>query len=112
MLRNIVDNAVRYARTTVTVTVTAAAAADGVRIEVDDDGPGIPAEDRERVFGRFVRLDGSRDRQTGNSGLGLAVAREITLAHNGRIAATCSPADGTRVTIDVPAAAVGDEDIP
>jgi signal transduction histidine kinase len=110
MLRNIVDNAARYARTTVTVTATAAA--DGVRIDVDDDGPGIPAEDRERVFGRFVRLDDSRDRHTGNSGLGLAIAREIARAHNGRIAITGSPADGTRVTIVLAGAAVSDEGTP
>jgi signal transduction histidine kinase len=100
MIRNIVDNAVRYARTA--VTVTAAAAADGARIEVDDDGPGIPPEDRMRVFGRFVRLDDSRDRSTGSSGLGLAIAREIALAHNGRIAISGSPAHGTRVAIDLP----------
>jgi len=63
--------------------VTSAATADAVTIHVDDDGPGIPAEDRERVFNRFVRLDDSRDRGHENSGLGLAIAREITHAHHG-----------------------------
>ncbi|MFE9572966.1 sensor histidine kinase [Streptomyces sp. NPDC006692] len=110
MLRNIVDNAVRYARTTVTVTATTGA--DTVHIGVDDDGPGIPAEDRERVFGRFVRLDDSRERGTGNSGLGLAIAREIVLAHDGRIAITSSPAAGTRVTIVLPQPAASGDDIP
>lgn len=124
MLRNIVDNAVRYARTTITATITVtdpatgtatpkpAGPAENVRIDIDDDGPGIPAEDRTRVFDRFVRLDDSRDRHTGNSGLGLAIAREITLAHHGQIAITQSPAGGTRVTIVLPGAAASDRGTP
>lgn len=97
MFRNIVDNAVRYAHETVTITATTT---DGtVRVDVDDDGPGIPAEDRERVFNRFVRLDDSRDRGTGNYGLGLAIAHEIALAHHGSIVITDSPAGGARLTV-------------
>ncbi|MCU1686792.1 MAG: hypothetical protein JWQ81_7531 [Amycolatopsis sp.] len=81
--RNVLDNAVRYAETTVDVTVESDT--EGVRIDVVDDGPGVAAEDRDRVFDRFVRLDASRDRASGNSGLGLAIAREIVSAHHGRI---------------------------
>lgn len=86
LFRNVLDNAVRYAETTVTVRVTAGPEPAGdVRVDVADDGPGVAAEDRDRVFDRFVRLDPSRDRASGNSGLGLAIAREIVTAHHGRI---------------------------
>jgi signal transduction histidine kinase len=78
MLRNLVDNAVRYARHR--VLVTAAAGPDGVVVEIADDGPGIPAGERERVFGRFVRLDASREQASGSAGLGLAIVREIDRA--------------------------------
>jgi signal transduction histidine kinase len=109
LFRNIVDNAVRHAHST--VTISAAPTTGTVRIEVDDDGPGIPAEDRERVFDRFVRLDHSRERGTGTAGLGLAIAREIVLAHHGHIAITESPAGGTRVSITLPLAAPDDESV-
>jgi signal transduction histidine kinase len=83
MLRNVLDNAVRYARSRVLVTVLVDRSE--VEILVTDDGPGIPEADRERVFDRFVRLDPSRERTGGNSGLGLAIAREIAVAHHGGI---------------------------
>ena len=59
--------------------------ANEVRIVVDDDGPGIPAPDLERVFEPFVRLEGSRSRETGGAGLGLAIARSIFRAHGGDV---------------------------
>jgi signal transduction histidine kinase len=79
--------------------------ADEVRIEVDDDGPGISTEDRERVFDRFVRLDNSRDRSSGTAGLGLAIEREIALAHCGGIVILGGHADGTRVVVSLPCTA-------
>jgi signal transduction histidine kinase len=106
LLRNVIDNAVRYAGSRVGITATTVA--DEVRIEIDDDGPGIPIEDRERVFDRFVRLDNSRERGSGTAGLGLAITREIALAHRGRIAIDDSPADGTRVVITLPLANVAE----
>jgi signal transduction histidine kinase len=59
---------------------------DDIVIAVADDGPGIPAADRERVFGRFIRLDGARARDAGGAGLGLAIAKEIVESHGGWIA--------------------------
>jgi signal transduction histidine kinase len=100
LVRNVLDNAVRYARDRVTVTV--AATPDIVRIHVLDDGPGIPAGDRERVFDRFVRLDASRDRASGSSGLGLAIAREIASAHEGRVWVADTPEPGAHVVIELP----------
>ncbi|HEY3713395.1 MAG TPA: HAMP domain-containing sensor histidine kinase [Jatrophihabitantaceae bacterium] len=102
LFRNILDNAVRYARRRVLLTATTTA--DEIRIEIDDDGPGIPAADRDRVFDRFVRLDDSRERTTGSTGLGLAIAREIVLAHHGYLTIADSPAAGARVIVTLPLA--------
>ncbi|MTE12518.1 HAMP domain-containing protein [Nocardia sp. CT2-14] len=101
-LRNIVDNAAAHARSTVAVTVLRDG--DIARVLVDDDGPGIPAADRERVFGRFVRLDADRARATGGSGLGLAIVAEIVAAHGGSVTIGESPWGGARFVIDLPVA--------
>jgi signal transduction histidine kinase len=92
VLLNLIDNAVRYARSAVTVSVTtdaaAGAAAGGpalVRLSVADDGPGVPASKRERVFDRFYRLDTARSRAEGGTGLGLSIVREIVSAHGGSV---------------------------
>lgn len=83
LLRNLLDNAVRHASTSVWV---GAREEDGaVVVTVSDDGPGISEADRERVFGRFVRLDEGRARNDGGSGLGLCVCRAIVRAHGGEI---------------------------
>ena len=97
MFRNLLDNAVRYARHR--VLVTAAAGPHGVVIQIADDGPGIPAEERERVFGRFVRLDASREQASRSAGLGLAIAREIATAHGATIVLTEAPGGGTRAVV-------------
>ncbi|MDX3188266.1 HAMP domain-containing sensor histidine kinase [Streptomyces sp. MN03-5084-2B] len=84
VLRNLVDNAERHATSRVTITLTAD---DGHGVlTVRDDGPGIPAEHRERVFDRFARLDDDRAREDdGGSGLGLAIAAEIARTHGGTL---------------------------
>jgi signal transduction histidine kinase len=97
MFRNLLDNAVRYARHR--VLVTAAAGPDGVVVQIADDGPGIPEEERERVFGRFVRLDASREQASGSAGLGLAIAREIAAAHGATIVLTEAPGGGTLAAV-------------
>ena len=102
VLRNLVDNAVRHARRTVTISL---AAHDGLgEVVVGNDGPAIAADDRERIFDRFVRLDDSRSRQHGGAGLGLAIARDIITAHAGTLTVD-DLADGAAIRIRVPAAA-------
>ena len=82
-LRNLVDNAARHAGGRVDLSMQILG--DAIRVVVEDDGPGIPEADRERVFERFVRLDESRTRASGGTGLGLAIAREISAAHGGSL---------------------------
>ncbi|MEU9413597.1 HAMP domain-containing sensor histidine kinase [Streptomyces sp. NPDC048281] len=85
LLTNLLDNALRYAHTGVTVEVRHTERE--LVVEVGDDGPGIPAGDRERVFDRFTRLDNARTRSEGGTGLGLAIARDIASAHGGTLTA-------------------------
>ena len=86
-LRNLLENAVRYAHSHVAVTCHEVLGSTGrlIRIRVSDDGPGIAPADRERVFGRFVRLGKDRGRATGGTGLGLAVVQGIVERHGGRV---------------------------
>jgi signal transduction histidine kinase len=83
LVRNLVDNAQRHAVSRVAVTVSAV---DGhALLIVDDDGPGIPEAERERVFDRFVRLDDARAHDDGGSGLGLAIVADIVRVHGGTV---------------------------
>lgn len=100
IVANLIDNAVRFARTTVTVDVERVGAW-GV-LSVEDDGPGIPEAERERVFERFVRLDQHRDRASGGSGLGLAIVRELVEAAGGTVAFKRA-ATTSRVVVRIPA---------
>jgi signal transduction histidine kinase len=76
---------------------------DEIMIRIDDRGPGIPEGLREEVFRPFFRVEGSRNRETGGSGLGLTVARSVARDHGGEISLGQSPAGGLRVTIILPA---------
>jgi signal transduction histidine kinase len=102
VVRNLMDNAARHAQGRVEVAVHR----NGPRVvlTVDDDGAGVPEDQRERVFERFVRLDEARARDDGGSGLGLAIVREITRAHGGEAAVTGSGLGGARFTVNLPAA--------
>ncbi|GAA1481413.1 ATP-binding protein [Gordonia sinesedis] len=90
-LRNLVDNAVRYATSTVLIDASRDPAGQTAVIRVADDGPGIPMSMRQNVFDRFTRLDVDR-RNAGGSGLGLAIVYEIARAHGGSVTATGAPA--------------------
>ena len=103
ILRNLGDNAARHANASISF---ALAERDGAAVlAVDDDGPGIPQADRERVLERFVRLDDARARDAGGSGLGLAIVAELVAAHGGTIDITASPLGGARVEVNLPGAA-------
>jgi signal transduction histidine kinase len=96
---NLVTNAHKHAAT---VQVTSSRVGSWALVVVDDDGPGVPAEDRERVFERFVRLDSARGRDEGGTGLGLAIARAIARAHDGDVVLSDSPLGGLRATVRLP----------
>ncbi|HEX8098575.1 MAG TPA: ATP-binding protein [Actinomycetota bacterium] len=101
LLRNLTDNAARHSRGTVALSLQQD---DGVAVlDVDDDGRGIPPEERERVFERFVRLEDARDRDSGGSGLGLAIVSEIASAHGGEVSALDAPLGGARFEVRIPA---------
>ncbi|TJZ46274.1 HAMP domain-containing histidine kinase [Streptomyces piniterrae] len=84
VLGNLLDNAQRHAEASVRVAVAREGAWAVLR--VDDDGPGVPEAERERIFERFVRLDDARARDDGGAGLGLAIARDVAVRHGGSLA--------------------------
>jgi signal transduction histidine kinase len=96
-LLNMIRNALQHAHSTVTVCVRSEN--DRTVIHVDDDGCGVPAADRERLFEPFVRLDRSRDRESGGFGIGLAIVRQVARWHGGEATIGDSPLGGARVTI-------------
>ncbi|MFF7756982.1 sensor histidine kinase [Streptomyces griseorubiginosus] len=100
VLGNLLDNAQRHARTAVAVTVRR----DGewAVVSVADDGSGVPAADRERVFERFVRLDEARARDDGGAGLGLAIARDVAVRHGGTLTVRDAPAGGALFELRLP----------
>lgn len=102
-LRNVVENAVAYGHC---ARVSAYHQRDEVAIVVDDDGPGIPGGDMEKVFKPFVRLENSRNKATGGVGLGLAIARSIIQSHGGDIVLKNRPEGGLRVTISLHGATI------
>ena len=102
VLRNLVDNARRHARSRVVVTL--GREGDRAALDVADDGPGVPASDRIRIFERFVRLDDARARSDGGSGLGLAIVAEVVAAHNGRVWVEDAPGGGALFRVRLPAA--------
>lgn len=101
-VRNLVDNAVRHARSAIALTTQVQGG--WALVHVDDDGAGVPEQERERVFERFTRLDEARSRDSGGSGLGLAIVREVARAHGGAVRVETAPLGGARFTLLLPAA--------
>ncbi|CAB3824138.1 MAG: ATP-binding protein [Achromobacter pulmonis] len=102
-LLNLLQNAIRYAGSRVQVSLVSPAPRAYV-LMVDDDGPGIPVADRERIFEPFIRLDESRDRGTGGTGLGLAIVNRVARWHGGTAEAADSPLGGARFIVSWQAA--------
>jgi signal transduction histidine kinase len=100
LLRNLADNAARHSNGRVAIGVEPQAA--HVVLTVEDDGAGIPPEERDRIFERFVRLDEARSRDAGGSGLGLAIAHGIATAAHGAITVDTSRWGGARFTVTLP----------
>ena len=98
-LSNLVNNALRYGDS---VMITCTTEKRWMRIEIDDNGPGVPADKREEVFKPFHRLDEARNQDTGNSGLGLAIARDIARSHGGDIWLDKSELGGLKAVIRLP----------
>jgi signal transduction histidine kinase len=103
-LRNLVGNAIEHTTDERGLVRMSVQALDDERIRfiVEDNGPGIPADQRERVFHRFHRTDAARDRASGGTGLGLAIVRAIADAHGGTVGAGESKEGGARIELELP----------
>ena len=95
-LRNLIDNAVKYGGA---ARVSIAAQDGGIAVMIDDDGPGIPEDRIEAMFEPFARMEESRSRETGGTGLGLALAKAIVVEHGGRLTLANRPSGGLRATM-------------
>ena len=104
VLHNLLENAVAHTGKGGTITVTATRQGDHVQVSVSDTGEGIPVEDLPNIFERFYRVDKSRARATGGSGLGLTIAKRLVEAHDGNIEAQSEPGRGSRFSFTVPIA--------
>ena len=98
-LDNLIGNALRYANF---AEIRLKVRDDNLYIFIDDNGPGIPPDQRTDALRPFVRLEGSRNKETGGTGLGLAIAHDIILSHGGELTLKDSPLGGLRVTILLP----------
>ena len=111
VVRNLVDNARRHARERMSLGLTVDRSVTGsprAVIVVDDDGDGVPADQRHSVFDRFARLDADRARGKGGSGLGLAIVAEITRSHGGSVRVEDAPDGGARFVVELPVEELGE----
>jgi len=102
MLLNLLDNAVKYGPAGQTVTLGLSVGEGRARICVDDQGPGVPAADRERIWDQFWRLERDRGSAVAGTGIGLSVVRELVALHGGRAWAEDAPGSGGRFVIELP----------
>ena len=99
---NLLENAVKYSPAGGTVRVSGHLADGRFRLDVSDQGPGIPPDLRRRIFEPFFRVDPSRSRQLGGAGLGLSLVRAIAELHNGQVWAEPAPGGGSRFVLLLP----------
>ncbi len=102
LVRNLVDNAIRYTKAGGKVKVAVATDDGGVRLEVADTGVGIPARDLSRIFERFYRVDRAGSRETGGTGLGLAIVKHVAENHGGGVSVESELGRGTTFTVRLP----------
>src|SRR3989454_10950582 len=113
MLLNLLDNAVKYGPSGQTVTLGLTVADGRARVSVDDEGPGIPAAERERIWDRFWRLERDRGSAVAGTGIGVSVGRELVALHGGRTWGEDAPAAergdraGSRVVVELPLGPLG-----
>lgn len=100
---NLLDNAVRYGPAGQTIRVRGSRDQDHVRIQVDDEGCGVPADERDLIFDAFQRGEGAVGTVVVGSGIGLAVVKEIVTAHHGRTWVEDAPSGGARFVVEIPA---------
>ena len=112
ILRNLLSNAIAHTPPGGTVTLTAELRDNEVAVTVSDTGAGIPAEHLPHVFDRFYRVDKSRTRQTGGAGLGLAIVRQLVVAHGGSVWVESTPGQGSAFTFTLPVDGLGREPAP
>jgi len=105
MVLNLLDNALKYGPSSQTVTIGTSIKADRARLWVDDQGEGIPARERERVWSSFYRLDRHANSSVAGSGIGLYVVRELARLHGGDAWVEDAPGGGARIVIELPGAA-------
>jgi len=101
-LENILRNAVRFSPDAAIVTVTATRDSEAVRIVIRDRGPGVPADQLERIFEPFHRVGEARDRDSGGYGIGLAITSRVVKLHDGRVSAANADGGGLQVTVRLP----------
>ncbi|HEX9943030.1 MAG TPA: ATP-binding protein [Thermoanaerobaculia bacterium] len=99
---NLLSNALKFTPAGGSVTVRAAPGRDWIAFEVEDDGPGIPEDQLERIFERFHQVEGSPSREVGGTGLGLALARELARLHGGNVTVRSRPGEGAVFCVELP----------
>lgn len=104
IVHNLCENAIKYSSAGGEVNVSVTSDGGEVSLAVADQGIGIPAEDQERVFERFYRVDKGRSKEVGGTGLGLSIVKHAVALHGGRIGLTSTPGEGTTVTVYLPKA--------
>jgi signal transduction histidine kinase len=102
VLINLIDNAVKYSPAGGRIEVRVKAAADEAQIEIEDSGPGIPAEHAEKVFQRFYRIDKARTHAEGGTGLGLSIVEWAVSVHGGRVELDSTPGAGCTFRLHFP----------
>jgi two-component system phosphate regulon sensor histidine kinase PhoR len=106
---NLVDNAIKYSAPDTHVKLHGFDKGDHVRIDIIDEGPGIPAKHFPRLFERFYRVDKARSRNLGGTGLGLAIVKHIVVLHDGTVSVDSDPGKGSVFHIDIPKAGASGE---